>query len=241
MDYVVVEEDYVGDDACFSEKLLKLPKDGMPYRPSVALQELQLPEPHEPTDVVKIAIAATTIKLNPGFFEACVRIANEAKTPVQFHFLVGQASGLLYPQVRNVIRRFLGDKAVVYKHQNYDAYMKVIAGCDMFLNLFPFGNTNGIVDTVWAGLMGVCRTGREVHEHIDEGMFRRLGFPEWTIAHTTDEYVQAALRLIDNPEERAQLAGEVCGQQAVEKHIFKGRPEVLAKRMEKIWKDLLPK
>ncbi|MFK0380299.1 peptide transporter, partial [Pandoraea sp. NPDC090278] len=37
IDYVVVEEDYVGDEACFSEKLLTLPSDGMPYRASGAL------------------------------------------------------------------------------------------------------------------------------------------------------------------------------------------------------------
>ncbi|MDR2219103.1 MAG: hypothetical protein LBE24_00795, partial [Methylobacillus sp.] len=49
MDYVVVEEDYVGDEACFSEKLLKLPKDGMPYRPPSSMLELKLePGTHLP-------------------------------------------------------------------------------------------------------------------------------------------------------------------------------------------------
>ena len=246
MDYVVVEEDYVGDEACFSEKLLKLPKDGMPYRPSAAMQAMEPPQrPVVPDEVlkgktvVKIAVAATTIKLNPGFFETCAEIARKASVPVQFHFLVGQASGITFPQVRNVIRRFLGDRAVTHKHQNYDRYMAVIVGCDMFLNPFPFGNTNGIVDTVWAGLMGVCKTGREVHEHIDEGMFRRLGFPEWTIAHTREEYVQSALRLIDNAAERASLEQKLCGPQAIEKLIFTGRPEILGQRMEEIWKEAI--
>jgi predicted O-linked N-acetylglucosamine transferase (SPINDLY family) len=176
MDYVVVEEDYVGDEACFSEKLLKLPKDGMPYRAPAALLELQLPEKQPSDGVVKIAVAGTTIKQNPGFLNTCAEIARESKVPVHFHFLMGQANGLIYPQVRNLVRRLMGDKATVHKHQNYGSYMTVIAGCDLFLNPFPFGNTNGIVDTVWAGLVGVCKTGREVHEHIDEGMFRRLGF-----------------------------------------------------------------
>ena len=237
MDYVVVEEDYVGDAACFSEKLLQLPSDGMPYRAPAALLELQLPEKQPSNGVVKIAVAGTTIKQNPGFLNTCAQIANESKVPVEFHFLMGQANGLIFPQVRNLVRRLMGDKAVVHKHQNYGSYMKVIAGCDLFLNPFPFGNTNGIVDTVWAGLVGVCKTGREVHEHIDEGMFRRLGFPEWMVAKTNDEYKTAALRLIENPEERNALAAELAGPQAVEKLIFKGRPEILGERMQALWQE----
>ena len=34
IDYISVEEDYVGDPACFSERLLTLPEDGQPYRAS---------------------------------------------------------------------------------------------------------------------------------------------------------------------------------------------------------------
>jgi hypothetical protein len=233
MDYVVVEEDYVGDEACFSEKLLKLPHDGMPYRPPASMLELELSKrQRKDTDPVKIAVAATTIKLNPGFLQTCAEIVKEAAVPVEFHFLAGQATGINFPQVRNLVRRLMGDNGVVYKHQNYAGYMKVISDCDMFLNPFPFGNTNGIVDTVWAGLVGVCKTGREVHEHIDEGMFRRLGFPEWMIAKTTEEYKAAALKLINNHEERDALAHKYAGTKAVEKLIFKGRPEILGERIQ---------
>ena len=240
MDYVVVEEDYVGEEACFSEKLLKLPKDGMPYRPPAAMLELKLPERRAPSpERVKIAVAATIIKLNPGFLETCGSIVRQARVPVEFHFLVGQANGLTFLQVRNIVARLVGPAAVVHKHQDYHDYMQVIADCDLFLNPFPFGNTNGIVDTVWAGLMGVCRTGREVHEHIDEGMFRRLGFPKWTIAHTTQEYIQAALRLIHDPDERVRMEREMCGPQAIEKLIFKGRPEILGQCMEALWHELM--
>jgi predicted O-linked N-acetylglucosamine transferase (SPINDLY family) len=139
--------------------------------------------------------------------------------------------------VRNLIRRLMGDAAVVHKHQNYAGYMKVIAGCDLFLNPFPFGNTNGIVDTVWAGLVGVCKTGREVHEHIDEGMFRRLGFPEWMVTKTNEEYKAAALRLIENAEERNELSAKLAGPQAIEKLIFAGRPEILGERMQALWQE----
>ncbi len=55
--------------------------------------------------------------------------------------------------------------------------MECIAGCDLFLDPFPYGNMNGIADMAMQGLVGVCRTGPQIHERIDGAMFRRLGLP----------------------------------------------------------------
>ncbi len=232
MDCVIVEEDYVGDPACFSERLLLLPADGMPYRPSAAARpELCAPAIRECPPVIEIAVAATTMKLNPGFLSACARIAREADRPVRFHFLVGQAVGLVYAQVARVVRQYLGDGAVVHAQQPYASYMEVIGRCDLFLNPFPFGNTNGIVDTVSAGLVGVCKTGREVHEHIDEGLFGRLGLPSWMVARTVDDYVAAALRLIRDDAERCALRWRHAGAERVQV-LFEGRPEILGRRIK---------
>ncbi len=186
---------------------------------------------------MKIAVAGTTIKLNPGFLQTCADIANQASVPVKFNFLVGQATGITFPQVRNLVHRLIGDKGVVHKHQNYENYMKVISGYDVFLNPFPFGNMNGIVDTVWARLVGVCKTNREVHEHIDKDMFRRLGFPEWMIAKTTEEYKESALRLINDSKERNELARKLAGKKAIERLIFKGLPEILGERIQALWQE----
>lgn len=231
MDYVVVEEDYLGDPACFSEQLLVLPRDGMPYRPSANARALDLP-PRRPDypETVHIAVAATTMKLNPRFMEACTRIADQVAKPVHFHFLAGQAVGWVYVQVARLVKHYLGERATVHPHQPYEQYMQRIAGCDLFLNPFPFGNTNGIVDTVTAGLIGVCKTGREVHEHIDQGMFERLGLPSWLVAGTVDDYVKAAVRLIGDDDTRVSLARELANPQAVQK-FFVGRPEIFGEML----------
>lgn len=227
IDYVVVEEDYVGDERCFSEKLLKLPSDGMPYRPSADAHGLEYAAvPRLSPDKVKIAVCSTTMKLNPRFLQACAQIARMSTVPVEFHFLIGQAQGLVYPNVVRVVKGFLGDSVVIYRHQPYKEYMHVISGCDLFINPFPFGNTNGIIDTVSVGLIGVCLTGAEVHEHIDQGLFERLGFPDWLVARTVDEYVGAVVRLAEGHAERAELSRKLAGPEAVKK-IFTGRPEIM--------------
>jgi hypothetical protein len=230
MDYVVVEEDYVGDPTCFSEQLLVLPSDGMPYRPSANAGQLALPGRPDYRETVHIAVAATTMKLNPGFMAACARMADQVAKPVHFHFMAGQAVGWVYVQVARLVKHHLGDRATVHPHQPYEQYMQRIAGCDLFLNPFPFGNTNGIVDTITAGLVGVCKTGREVHEHIDQGMFERIGLPSWLVARTVDDYVKAAVRLIGDDDTRVALARELAGPQAVQK-FFVGRPGIFGEML----------
>jgi predicted O-linked N-acetylglucosamine transferase (SPINDLY family) len=105
--------------------------------------------------------------------------------------------------------------------------MQNIVACDLFANPFPFGNTNGIVDTVFCGLPGVCLTGDEVHSHIDEGMFRRMNFPEWTIARTTEEYIAALLRLIEDEALRKDFASRIL-RERWDRVLYEGRPEAFA-------------
>ncbi|MGB3127570.1 MAG: peptide transporter [Pseudomonas sp.] len=220
IDCISVEADFVGDPDCFTERLLQLPANGQPYRPSAIAVELPRIV-REDNDWVNIAVAATTMKLNPTFLRACqaiaVRTLHTSGKRVRFHFLVGQAQGLLFPQLVRLIERYVGD-ATVYPHQAYADYMATLNGCDLFLSPFPFGNTNGIIDALTVGLPGVCKTGPQVFEHIDEGLFRRVGLPGWSIARTHEAYVDAAVR----------MAGDYAGRSALYRHLQTSHPlEVL--------------
>lgn len=230
VDYVVVEEDYVGDPKCFSEKLLVLPKDGMPYRPSVLAKDINAVQAYrEDPEVVRIVLCSTTMKLNPGFLETCKKILEQSRVKIHFEFLIGQAQGLIFPQVYRLVKQYLGDHVTVHPHQEYAAYMNVIASCDMFINPFPFGNTNGIVDTITCGLVGICKTGDEVHEHIDQGLFERLEFPSWMVTKTNDEYVNAVLKLAEDHALRFELSRTLSGRENLNK-IFSGNPKVMAQK-----------
>jgi len=235
IDYVVVEDDYVGDEACFSETLLRLPKDALPYVPSAASPKDLIPNLRRNPDTVKIAVCATSMKLNPAFLNACVAIAERARTKVEFHFMVGQATALVYPQIKAFISSYLGERAIVFAGKPYAEYMRNVNDCDMFINPFPFGNTNGIVDVVTLGMVGICLTGREVFEHIDQGLFERLRLPDWMIAATVADYVAAAIRLIDDHAERLHLRRDIISRNGLNT-LFTGRPEIfgqeIAKRLE---------
>lgn len=95
----------------------------------------------------------------------------------------------------------------------------------MMINPFPFGNTNGIIDMVTLGLIGVCKTGDEVHEHIDEGLFERLGLPkDKLVAQTADEYVVKAISLAENHAERLALRRHVIENNGLQT-LFTGNPQ----------------
>ena len=195
IDYVSVEEDYVGNPTCFSERLMKLPKDGQPYRPSVALPDIvaRIPPPRERLQIV---ITASAMKLNPGFLDACREIAACAATPVEFHFMSGVPSGLPLARMRDVIAQVLPG-AVVHGFHDYADYLARVNRADLFLSPFPFGNTNGIVDALTLGLPGVCKRGPEVFERIDGALFERVDMPSWSVADSVEDYVVAAVRMID--------------------------------------------
>ncbi|MGF6779987.1 glycosyl transferase family 1 [Paraburkholderia sp. GAS334] len=228
IDYVSVEEDYVGDPECFSEELLILPADGQPYRPSAGLPGIA-PRVPARRDVVDIVVTASAMKINPRFLEACGQIQARADVCVQFHFMTGTRNALQLTHMRKVIARAVQD-AQVHGFHDYGAYLARVNNADMFISPFPFGNTNGIVDALTAGLPGVCKTGPEVFEHIDGAMFARANMPSWTVTETVGAYIAAALRMATEHDEREALRRRLIDAKAVD-CFFTGRPEQLGERL----------
>jgi hypothetical protein len=234
IDYISVEEDYVGDPSCFSERLLKLPKDGQPYRASSALPEVthrQL----ERREIIRIVVTASPMKLNPPFLAVCRQIQERAGIPVQFHFMPGAGSGMPLLQIRRVI----GDAvpgAIVHGFHAYAGYLAQVDNADLFLSPFPFGNTNGIVDAFTLGVPGVCKTGPEVFEHIDGALFARAGMPAWTTTDSVESYIEAAVRMITQHDEREALRKQLIDTKAVER-FFEGRPDVFGKRVLRLVRE----
>ncbi|ACC71367.1 adhesin [Paraburkholderia phymatum] len=230
IDYVSVEEDFVGDPACFSEKLMRLPKDGQPYVPSKLLTDITPSVPARGA-YLNIAVTASAMKLNPRFLDACRQIIETAGIRVCFHFMTSWSEGLDIAYVRKLVESAIPrSNVLVYGGLSYSTYLKVINAMDMFVSPFPFGNTNGIVDAFTLGLPGVNLCGPEVFEHIDSGLFERAGMPAWLTAHSIDEYVRAAVRLATQHDEREALRRQMIEKKAVER-IFEGRPEAFGRNV----------
>lgn len=223
VDHVLVEEDYVGDPDVFSEDVVCVPKNALPYiRPSIELEK----RPRKKNAPVRIAVPTAVMKLNPVFLDACRQVLEKAENKAEFHFLLGGAPELIHRFAEKAIEAQVPG-SVVHKSASNPVYMANVRDCDMFANPFPFGNTNGIVDTVYCGLAGVCLIGDEVHEHIDKGMFTRMNFPDWTITYNIDDYVNAIVRLVDDDTLREDLSRRIT-EERWDEVLYHGNPSAFS-------------
>jgi hypothetical protein len=203
MDYVVVEEPWLGDPSLFTETVLLLEEggfqaekrhDALPVEPTI----------RESADPVRVAVSGTFFKLNPRFLGVCREIRARSHRNVEFHFFPSTL-GPRHHHVRRRIREAVPG-AIVYPSTSYNEYVMNLNRCDVQLVPFPFGNTNSSLDGFRQGIPVVTMDGSEVHSRIDGAMLRSLGLPDWLVAEDTEGFVSAALRLIDSDEERLTIS-----------------------------------
>ncbi|EHM4423847.1 cobalt ABC transporter permease, partial [Salmonella enterica] len=173
----VIEEDLVGEERCFSETVIRVPADAMPFVPPADVRRVpvtrtpfltrQQAQWREPLPV-RVAVCASVMKINPNFLATLAEIERRSRVAVRFCFYMGFAQGLTLDYLRNAIHAVLPG-AEVNAHMPVQAYQSALNSCELFVSPFPYGNMNGVVDAVRQGLPGVCLSGPEVHSHIDGG------------------------------------------------------------------------
>ncbi|EAS1943698.1 cobalt ABC transporter permease, partial [Salmonella enterica] len=243
----VIEEDLVGEERCFSETVIRVPADSMPFVPPADIRRVpvtrtpfltrQQAQWREPLPV-RVAVCASIMKINPNFLLTLAEIQRRSRMAVQFCFYMGFAQGLTLDYLRDAIHAVLPG-AEVNAHMPVQAYQTALNSCELFVSPFPYGNMNGVVDAVRQGLPGVCLTGPEVHSHIDGGLFRRMGLPEELIATGYEDYIRAVLRLVEEHDWREILQHRLLDND-VEQVLFEGHPEKFAAVISDMWLQFSP-
>jgi hypothetical protein len=203
IDYMILPEDFVGDPACFSETVIGAPAAAMPYCPRADADyeavrgrgaEARAARAASPGAGVRIAVAASVMKLSPPFFDALARASQEAGVPVAYEIFPLGSHDLGHAALALQLAQRL-PMALVHPELDYPDYVERLATCDFFVCPFPYGNMNSILDAVLVGLPGVCLDGLEAHAHADAAYFRRMGFPAALTTTSVDDYVAAIARL----------------------------------------------
>jgi hypothetical protein len=206
IDYMILPDDFVGSEEVFSEKVLRLPPEAIPYAPPAPSEPAPPPRPALAVDdgaPLRIAIPASVMKINAAFLHALAQIEAKASRPVEFAFYPLAAVGLGHHYLDQEVRRILSG-AVVHAEQPRQSYLSRLGECAFFLCPFPYGNMNSIIDAMIMGVPGVCLDGEEAHAHADVAIFKRLGLPDELATGSVEAYVAAAVRLIDDPAWRAK-------------------------------------
>jgi predicted O-linked N-acetylglucosamine transferase (SPINDLY family) len=142
------------------------------------------------------------------------------------------AHGLAQVELADVVRRRLKG-GVVYPELRFEAYRERLRQCDLFLCPFPYGNMNSIIDAVSLGLPGVCHDGAEAHAHADAAIFARVGLPRELAASNVEQYVAAAVRLIDDGDWRRHC-GDIARRCDVDAAFYRGNPDLFCQMMAKL-------
>jgi hypothetical protein len=230
MDYFILPEDFVASPKTFSEKVLAVPKAAMPFAPR-PFTPIAKPAPD---GTIRVAIPASTMKLNPPLFDAVAKIVAGAKSKVEVQFFPLAGTGLPYVDLMRVVRaRIRG--AEVFPEAPHEIYMQRLSRCDLFLCPFPYGNMNSIIDSFRFGMPGVCLDGAESHAHADAAFFARVGLPSELAAKTIPDYVATAIRLIDDADWRASCAKIVTAAD-VDAAFFQGDASLFCKTVaDLVW------
>jgi len=230
IDYFLLPEDWVASPACFSEKVVALPKAAMPFSPRLPPYVRR-----QPADgTIRVAIAGSIAKLNPVLFDTIARIAVGANSDCEFHFFTGAGTDLPHAELSRIVRGII-PRAVFHRQMPFEQYMEKLAQCDFFLSPFPHGGMTTIMDTFQLGLPGVCLDGAEPHAHADAAIFARIGLPTDLVAKSLDGYVAAAIKLIDDEAWRKQC-GAIVRDADLDAAFFNGDPSLFAAAVENlIW------
>jgi len=206
VDYYFTEEGFVGDPDLLSEQLVLLPDESLIFETSPFYK----PHPalvRETANPLRVALPSNLLKLNPHFIGVLQKIRERAQRPTEFH-VFPNVSGLEMAATQRLFDRLLpGSK--VYPIKRYNDYIADLNGCDLNLSPFPFGGLNGVVDSFRQGIPLVTLEGPDLPARLDSMMLRRLGMPEWLIAQNEEDYIAAALRIIDDDSVRVALSHQI--------------------------------
>ena len=203
MDYYFTEEGYVGDPGLLSEQVVLLPDESLIFERSPHYTPLP-PIIRETAQPLRIVLPSNLLKLNPHFIGVLRRIREKARRTLEFR-VFPNVSGLELMATKRVFEQHLPG-SIVYPVMAYNAYLAELNACDLNLSPFPFGGLHSVVDSLRQGIPVVALEGLDLHARTDSMLLRRLGMPEWLITQDEDEYIAAALRVIDNDEQRIALS-----------------------------------
>jgi glycosyltransferase involved in cell wall biosynthesis len=203
IDYMFLEEGFVLDAELFSEKAILLPDKALrlehprDYKPIA-------PEVRERADVVRIALASNLMKLNPSFVGVLKSIRERASRPIEYH-VFGSATPLRLAAFRTAHAETLG-RDVFHQRLSPNEYLQRLNACDMALSPFPFGGFHSVIDCLRQGLPVVAMDQPGHPFRTDWMLMRLLDMPEWLVVNDPEQYIQAALRVIEDDALRVSLS-----------------------------------
>ncbi|NDC54244.1 MAG: hypothetical protein EBZ74_08120, partial [Planctomycetia bacterium] len=186
----------------YSERLVLMP--GCAQAP-VPL-EYQLTYPKLPASPVIVDCTWSGQKINSDHLHRLKRIAERAKSPVEFRFFPGGAIlGNGYIPLKRAIEGILGtERAKVMPDLGFEHYMPALEMAHFAIDAHPFGGYNTAVDLITLRKPIVTLAGNRFYNLSTAYLLRKVGLDE-LIATNEADFLDLCVRMIDDAEFRDRM------------------------------------
>jgi hypothetical protein len=187
----------------YAERLVLLPGLGaVPTYPS--FYRPTFPQRNDDAVVINLPWGAT--KTNYPMLCRLKTIQQYSSRPVRLHFF--PAWGLnrycAPPLFVEGLGALFGNTATVYANRPIPEYLALMEQGDLCLDSYPFGGFNTIIDALYLAKPVVVQEGEFFFNRVGAALLRRVGLEE-LIAHSEDEYIGKALRLVEDQGYRQSI------------------------------------
>lgn len=210
MDYFLAGADVEreGAEADYSEQLILLP--GM----AVSTTRPPLPSgPRERDDAELRLVATTSIqKLNIELLRAWDAILAQHPT-AKLDVFTNATASQLGAYLEDLGRWLTHGDVVVHTAQPRQAVLDTLAQADLFLDAYPYGGFNSLVEPLSTACPVVTLEGERARNRLGAALLRRAGLPETLVARDWKHYVEHATRLLADAGERHALRAQLADRE----------------------------
>lgn len=200
------------DAADYAETLVQLP---VCYQPNDRQRPIAAPE-----DRVALGLPASGVvfcsfnnlfKFNPKVIDIFSEIVS--RVPGSVLWLLDRSGR--EPGLANLRRAFAArgvgaDRVVAAHGRPNPEYLALYHHADLFLDTWPYGAHTTASDALWAGCPVLTRHGETFASRVATSLVRAVGLPG-LVADDEHDFVERAVRLAGDPDERSRLRVHLAG------------------------------
>ena len=218
MDYIFLFNPDEGTPALVSERIMTISDIQFKQEKHPAYSDKAPCRTYPVKGKFKVAINATSMKINGDFVSACKSIKNKSLRNVEFNFFPA-VSGGDYDSFVNLINEALpGSK--VHLPMDYKYFLNELSSCHLSLAPFPFGNSNSTVDALLLDMPIVAMSSSELAGRTDKHVLEQVELVAISVVENVEKYISRSLDLIDNPNSYNDFCNNITASHPV-KHLLR--------------------
>lgn len=213
----------------YSERLVLIPGLGVCSTEPPPVSVRQRPLDALPVRLINVS---TAHKHNAELMSTWMEILARSEVPIELHIFpsLQNASCRTFEEQLQTLSK--SESVTVHAKCSREELMGHLADSDIYLESFPFGGYNTLVEALSTGMPAIARRGRIAPTRFGPAIIDALGLPAWLTSDNCRGYIEAALRLIADSQERLRIR-ERLGRDAVIQALCGGRePEHFAAAVE---------